>query len=415
MITDKLRDATQKALAALVLIGRAPDTVDHYRIAFLHISRIAARFLSTEIDAEEFLKRYSLARTAYLNATLAPRYLQQRHERELNLLLLAVQNPDAESVAQKFEQRCNSRMVSLSFHHDASLREFATFLKDQGFRPDTIRSYVSKTRVFLRYLNEIHPLTDLLGLRPQDIIDSLARYTKDRSLWVKKAIPAPKRYFGWLFAKGSISSDLTPFFRQQHVKWEPEVKYFTPEQVQMLLNALDLNKVEDIMLHAIVTLVHYTGMRRGDVARLKISSIDWKKRTIAFSQSKTGKFCIVSLHDEVATSLARYLLYARPHQAKEFVFCQGHYPFAPFSAQTLGARFQLLRERVFGQEDFRSYGLHALRRGLGTRLFKAGVAVPLVQEVLGHRGEGANWAYIQADIDRLRECCISVPKGGGYE
>ena len=88
MITDKLRDATQKALAALVLIGRAPDTVDHYRIAFLHISRIAARFLSTEIDAEEFLKRYSLARTAYLNATLAPRYLQQRHERELNLLLL---------------------------------------------------------------------------------------------------------------------------------------------------------------------------------------------------------------------------------------------------------------------------------------------------------------------------------------
>ena len=100
MITDKLRDATQKALAALVLIGRAPDTVDHYRIAFLHISRIAARFLSTEIDAEEFLKRYSLARTAYLNATLAPRYLQQRHERELNLLLLAVQNPDAESVAE---------------------------------------------------------------------------------------------------------------------------------------------------------------------------------------------------------------------------------------------------------------------------------------------------------------------------
>lgn len=415
MITHILQNAAEIGLKALALLGRSPETIEDYRIQFSRILKIAGRAGENAKDPVLFLNTYSQARQAFLNAIFAPRYIQRNYFRSVNLLMLAIQESKVENVAQKFIQQSFPAHRLVQKNIEESLQEFASHLRTQGLREVTIASYVTKTRVFVSYLSEVQSLSDLQDLGPQDIVDGIMLYTKEHSRWANKAISGPKTYFRWLYDKGRIGTDLTPYFRLQFPKWEPDVKYFTPEQVHQLLNALDLSKPDDIMLHAIISLVHYTGMRRTDITNLKIENIDWSQRKIIFLQSKTGRICFLPISDALATSIARYLLYVRPQQAQNFVFVQRNFPFKPYAPNTVSHHFQVLREKVFGQENFQTYGLHALRRGLGTRLLRAGVSLPLIQEVLGHRSDGSNWAYIQADFERLRECCLELPTGSYHE
>ena len=415
MITHTLRSASHTAEQALVLLNRSQATVADYRDTFGHICRIAERFPTT--DPIEYLQQYSAARSAYLSSIYATKSNQLRHERAVKLLMLALHGADAKTIAQQFchPSRDGEEQLLLPPYVADSLQNFKTYLKDQHLSSETIKSYEIKVRSFLKHLTKIESIASFDELDTKDIMEGLSRYAKTRSRWVKKAIPATKKYFDWLNNNGYIQTNFAYLFRVQLPKWEPEVKFFTEGQVKLLLDSLDMSNPDDVMLHAVISLVNYIGLRRADIANLKVNNIDWKNRVITLIQSKTKKTISGPISENLAISLSRYLLYVRPIQAQEFVFCQLTPPFTPLGPRNLGFRFQALRERVFGKNELKNYGLHAIRRGLGTRLFRSGVDITIIQEILGHRSEGSNWPYIQADIENLRDCCISIPPGGQNE
>ena len=57
--------------------------------------------------------------------------------------------------------------------------------------------------------------------------------------------------------------------------------------------------------------------------------------------------------------------------------------------------------------------LHGIRRGLGTGMALNGVSVDLIAQVLGHSGIKATKLYISADMERLRDCALSLASLGG--
>lgn len=411
MITD-LKRATNIAINALRQLGRSSETILGYQQQFSTISKIATRSTNTTNSAIRFLETYSQARETYLEAMHASASQVRRHKRSVKLLMLALRETDATLVARQFSCSNTESVHSLPECAKTTWIEFRAFMVSKKYSSETIDSYLSKTKIFLRCLNECHPFSDFQTVTPDQVLDGLASYAKGRTKWISKAISAPKCYFKWLVAKGKVSPLIPSVFKLQLPKHVPKVKFFTPSEVEHLLNSLELMTPCDVMMHAIVTLVHCTGMRVGDVAKLKVSNIDWRKKEIAFIQSKTGRENRVPITNELATSLTKYLLSVRPHQAQEFVFVHPDYPFAPYNSQSIGQKFSDLRKKAFGPDKYQHYGLHAVRRGLGTRLFKSGTALPIIQEILGHTSETSLWAYIQADIAGLRECCLSVPGGG---
>lgn len=411
MITD-LNQAIKVSVAALELLGRAGGTIEDYQQKFSTVAKIASRCHSESGDILGFLEKYNHDTLSYLEAIHASKSAIRRHKRSVELLKIAAKLQDISSVSEEFKITLNrSKNLSLHVSIKESLDKFKIYLESCEYRYDTITSYYEKTLQFIYCIQQIEQLDNFKELTSENVLEALKLFAKPRRFWVSKALNGPKSYFQWLYKENIVDKDFSNIMRLKSAKKITEVKYFTSEQVHKLLHSLNLNNPEDIMMHAIITLIHYTGMRCRDIVELKMKCLNWNDRKISFIQSKTGILVSLPIHNNVAKSISRYLLFARPIQAKEFVFVQSVFPHKQLKGKFIMYKFLVLRNKVLGDLEYRGYGLHALRRGLGTRLFQAGIPISIIQEILGHKCETSCWSYIQADIEQLRDCCLPIPEG----
>ena len=86
----------------------------------------------------------------------------------------------------------------------------------------------------------------------------------------------------------------------------------SPEQLERLLKAIEED--ECIQAAAIMKMALYTGMRRGEIFRLKWVDIDFERNFVRLRDNKGGKTQSIPLNE-----MARHLLENHPKHS-EFVF-----------------------------------------------------------------------------------------------
>jgi integrase len=74
---------------------------------------------------------------------------------------------------------------------------------------------------------------------------------------------------------------------------------FTPAQVAKLVGAADGD------WRGAILLAYYTGARLGDVANIRWSAVDWNKKIIRFTPSKTKKSVTIPLHSQLERELLK--------------------------------------------------------------------------------------------------------------
>ena len=139
-----------------------------------------------------------------------------------------------------------------------------------------------------------------------------------------------------------------------------------------------LFKAPTLLKHRIVlTLIYSAGLRSQEAINLKLSDIDFERKTIHIRQSKYKKDRIVPLSDYIAIGLRKYISAEHPH----IWLFNGKEPDGRYSVKGLS---WIMRENLKKTDIQKDVSLHSLRHSYATHLLEDGVNIVTIKELLGH-------------------------------
>ena len=127
----------------------------------------------------------------------------------------------------------------------------------------------------------------------------------------------------------------------------------------------------------VLTLIYSAGLRGQEVINLKISDIDFERKTIHIRQSKFKKDRIVPLAAYMAVGLQKYLRAENPH----IWLFNGKEPDGRYSVKGLS---WVMRESLKKTSITKEVSLHSLRHSYATHLLEQGLNIVTLKELLGH-------------------------------
>jgi integrase len=157
---------------------------------------------------------------------------------------------------------------------------------------------------------------------------------------------------------------------------------------------------------AIATIAYYTGLRGTDILSLTPENIDWEKETIHLVQSKTGVELTLPMNAIVGNAIWDYLIYERPKSEERIIFVNGVRPYNKISSawDHLKNVFNEAGVRMDGGRT----GVRIFRHHLVTSLLGSQVSSPVISSILGHTSPESINSYLDADLERLRECSLGI-------
>ncbi|KAK6024999.1 site-specific recombinase, phage integrase family [Ostertagia ostertagi] len=129
-----------------------------------------------------------------------------------------------------------------------------------------------------------------------------------------------------------------------------------------------INRLRNTLMRAVIRFALATGMRRGEILKLRVEHIDRLRRTLHIPESKNGHPRTIPL-----TSCALRILDEVQPDADGYMF-----PVSPNSVR-------LAWERVRRNAKLPDMHFHDLRHEAISRFFEKGLSVPEVALISGHR------------------------------
>lgn len=250
-------------------------------------------------------------------------------------------------------------------------------------------------------------------LQPSDIFGFVQRHAHAMSSSRAQLMGSAFRsFFRYLLQRGEIAADLAssvpsvPDWRLSSVP-----RYIEPEQVELLLRGCDQNTATGRRDYAILLLLARLGLRAGEVVRLELSDIDWRRGELRI-RGKGRSIDHLPLLTDVGKALAAYLQQDRPQSTSRQVFLRMRAPCRGFaSAAAVTVLVVRAIERVGLKPPMK--GAHLLRHSLASSLLHNGASMAEIAELLRHRSPRTTEIYAKVDLTGLRSVSRPWPVTGG--
>lgn len=291
------------------------------------------------------------------------------------------------------------------------LRRFASWLEsDRELSLPTIKIRITSTSAFFTTIATPDGCVRALKkLSVTDIEDFFVGYAKTHGPVSTRQMQASLRlFFTFGASRGWVDRDLTgavPSLRSYRLSSIP--RGLKDDEVRQLVA---ISAERSRRTHTFALLLAVYGVRRGQVAALRLQDIDWRERTIRFRAQKGGKPVTHELIPSVAETLAAYLRDERPETQSNTIFLRERPPYLPISPGAVTAAIADLFSRM-GLEN-RPRGPHALRHAFATRMLGNGQTLQVIADLLGHRSLASVSIYAKVDHPRLLEVARQWPEVG---
>jgi len=229
-----------------------------------------------------------------------------------------------------------------------------------------------------------------------------------------------KKLYAYLAGNGYAADDYSGLFAFPVSRVSRLFPALPPSEIAAMLELINKRTPKGKRDYAIVLLGVVMGLRAIDIARLRLTDIDWRMGEIKIVQAKTGKSLALPLTKDVGEAIRDYILHGRPETTTDTLFLSCHAPFRGFSnGVAIGDMYDYYRLRAgLPRDAYDGKGFHALRRTLGKNLITSGISVNMVAQVFGGEDIDATEKYIALDSEHLKECALGfagiAPKGGVY-
>ena len=406
-----VRDASTRVIVALEAAQRSTATIKRHEAefnAFAGFLEARGRAVPTEADCLDFIAERSGARLASLREpTSCGRAQLARRPLILLMEALAGGVPVVGQATTPPVDRCPARFRSVRDEYLAACRR-------RGNAEATVVTKQKAAEQFLAYLEEIGRET-IEEARARDLAGFWAR--RQRRGYAPKTTGLLRTgladFLRHLHEVGQIREDLAARLPPQRYprRGQSAPHPWTAEEVRLVLEAIDRQSAIGKRDYAMVLLTVRLGVRVGDLRRLELGWFDWRAKTLAFTQQKTGLPLTLPLPGDVGWAVIDYVRHGRPEAACRQVFVKHRYPFTAFGSSTsAGCRLGYYARRagiVFAAG--RSHGLHSLRGALAVAMLQTDTPPPVVTAVLGHAAGATTAAhYLRLDTEHLRHCALDV-------
>ena len=285
---------------------------------------------------------------------------------------------------------------------DAQLAEFRRALESRGLAAITIRSYISRIRIFLRWASVRRDDLSLVSLL--DVDDYLAgnREAGRRLITIASQCIALRSFFivaedrGWCLPGiwRGIARPRLPVYTES-------AKGPSWADVRRLIRSVNGRTPVELRARALFLLFSIYGLRVSEVARLRLDDFDWRNETFCVHRAKRGGIQQFPIQYEVGEAILNYLRYGRPNCTCRNVFLTLQLPYRPLERSPMGSVVEKRMKRLGIQSEHR--GPHSLRHACATHLLKKGSSLKEIADFLGHRTTQCVAIYAKYDRRSLRK------------
>ncbi len=274
--------------------------------------------------------------------------------------------------------------------------------------PGSIRLLVQMARKFLFFLVE-SDCTEISALDIAHVREFISRESP-KHVSHKINLTWPVKKFLHYLQDNALADINADFFLANPV---PARKKILPcledSEIQAIFAKVNLDSLRGKRDYAIMRLALDTGLRWSDIAGLRLSEIDWRKKEISIRQEKTGTALTLPLTVEAGNAVAKYILNARPKTESPYVFLRLRCPYDRLNSRTSAANIMALyQSEGFSHQAGDGKSFHAFRRTMGTRLIKADIPLTTVSQVLGHTNLDSTKRYLYLHDEKLLACCMDL-------
>jgi len=158
---------------------------------------------------------------------------------------------------------------------------------------------------------------------------------------------------------------------------------------------------------AILLLLVRLGLRAGEVARLRLDDVDWRRGEVVI-RGKGRREERLPLPADVGEAVVEYLRRDRPAVAERALFVSVRVPYSPVTAGAVQRAVTTAARRA----GLDGVSAHRLRHTAATRVLNAQAPLAEVGQLLRHRSAVTTAIYAKVDRGRLRELAAAWPEAG---
>jgi site-specific recombinase XerD len=284
----------------------------------------------------------------------------------------------------------------------------AWLLVERGVTSGTARGYVDCVRPFLATRARGDAL-EFTGLTAAEVTAFVLASCPGRAVGAAKLIVCALRsLLRWLHLTGAVEVSLAaavPSVAGWRLSGLP--KGLEPGQLRRLLAGCDRRTPTGQRDYAILLLLARLGLRAGEVARLGLDDIDWRRGDIVVL-GKGNRAERLPLPADVGAAIAAYLRHGRPVTAAgRSVFLRVH---APHRELTTSGVTMVVFDAA-QRAGLPKMHAHRLRHTAATAMLQAGSPLAEVGQVLRHRSALTTAIYAKVDQDALAVLARPWPDG----
>jgi integrase/recombinase XerD len=181
----------------------------------------------------------------------------------------------------------------------------------------------------------------------------------------------------------------------------------TIHEVEQVLAQPNIHDPLGLRDRALMETLYSTGMRRLELARLKLYDLDTERGTVTIRQGKGNKDRIIPIGDRAAAWIEKYvresraLLAVEPDDGTVFLSNAGE----PFSLDHLSDLVRVHVDAalsVDGKPGKRG-ACHLFRHTMATLMLEGGADIRYIQQMLGHADLSTTQIYAQVSIRQLKQ------------
>jgi site-specific recombinase XerD len=297
---------------------------------------------------------------------------------------------------------CSSRDLLL-----ASFERY--LLGERALAEGTVHGYVMHARWFLDGLADEDAL---VRLSAGEVTRAVVRKV-DSGVSVAAAqyfVSGLRAFLRFCFLEGLVAVDLSPaalLVRGRRRSSLP--KGISRADARALLAACDRRSPVGRRDYAVIIALLRLGLRRGELARLRLDDIDWRAGELVVRGK--GREDRLPLPADVGAAIAGYLRRGRPVSDRRELFLRARAPYAPIASGTVASTVR----RACRRAGIPEVGSHRLRHTVACEMVSAGVPIVRIGQVLRHQSLQTTAIYARVDIEQLRGLAAPWPTtdGGG--
>ncbi|GMQ60244.1 site-specific integrase [Vallitalea sediminicola] len=257
--------------------------------------------------------------------------------------------------------------------NDNIIRKYTQELTIQGYSSKTEKCYISHIKRFIDYIKK-----DIIEITETDV----------------------KMYLSYLMEKECSHSYVNQTissikFLNEHVLHKLKLTVYVerPKKERKLPNVLSKKEVKSILASlqnnkhkTLLALIYSSGLRVGEVVKLKINDIDSQRMLIKIEQGKGNKDRYVMLSESILLQLRKYYKEYRPNK---WLF-EGADKDKHITERTVQRIFKNACEKGC---VMKKVSVHSLRHSFATHLLESGTDIRYIQELLGHSSSKTTEIY----------------------